>query len=203
MSWVGVWRIRNRESVRMWRVTRIKEEHGAMKKEKREPQADERGRDQERDKRYEMDVAERARREEEEWQQQKRMSPPSPTWTLRSWAEPDCVTPPQWFPPQQPPPWSPESAGACCLDTPAVATAARSQDRIVFAGYCCSCLTSGEKQLADCMVPSLKLHVWIRKESPSYRGLWAEDVGGWGVGQGDCHLVLDAESCSVDTRKIT
>lgn len=66
MSWVGVWRIRNRESVRMWRVTRIKEEHGAMKKEKREPQADERGRDQERDKRYEMDVAERARREEEE-----------------------------------------------------------------------------------------------------------------------------------------
>lgn len=65
MSWVGVWRIRNRESVRMWRVTWIKEEHGARRKERREPRADERGRDQMRDKRYEIDVAERARREEE------------------------------------------------------------------------------------------------------------------------------------------
>lgn len=47
------------------RVPEIKAERGAAREEGREPRADERGRDQVRDKRYEIDVAEGARREKE------------------------------------------------------------------------------------------------------------------------------------------
>lgn len=66
MSWVGgcVAKERIERALRAWRVTQIKAERGAGE-EGRESQADERVRDQARDKRYEMDVAEGARREEE------------------------------------------------------------------------------------------------------------------------------------------
>lgn len=63
MSWVGVWRVRNRARVRG--RSQIKAERGAGKEEGREPRADEGGRDQVRDKRYEIDVAEGARQEKE------------------------------------------------------------------------------------------------------------------------------------------
>lgn len=67
MNWVGGWvcgERENRESVSAWRVTQIQAERGAGE-EGRESRADERARDQARDKRYEMDVAEGATREEE------------------------------------------------------------------------------------------------------------------------------------------
>lgn len=69
MSWVGGCVAKERierieRALRAWRVTQIKAERGAGE-EGRESQADERVRDQGRDKRYEMDVAEGARREEE------------------------------------------------------------------------------------------------------------------------------------------
>lgn len=60
-----------------WRVTQIKAECGVGREIEREPRADERGRDQVRDKRYEIYVAEGARQmEKSDREQQKRGSPP-------------------------------------------------------------------------------------------------------------------------------
>lgn len=66
MSWVGVWRVRNRGSASAWRVAQMKAERGSGREEGRQPQADESGRDQVGDKRYEIDVAEGARREKQQ-----------------------------------------------------------------------------------------------------------------------------------------
>lgn len=52
------------ESASAWRVTQIKTECGAGE-DGRESRADERARDQARDKRYEVDVREGSRQEEE------------------------------------------------------------------------------------------------------------------------------------------